>query len=125
VDNFGLFILVIIIFVGWLVLKPKKGKRNYGFWSKYGYNAERDNPAYEKWRKKVKEKYKTCVVCGINYNLEAHHVVPFSVNRWKRYRVSNGRMMCGNCHTLYHDEYELKECNLKTLNAFIKKYKRK
>jgi len=125
-DWFGITIIIIILFVGWIVLKPKKSKskQSYGKWQKYGYNADRDNPSYEKWRKKVKEKYPQCVVCGIGYNLEAHHVVPFSINRWKRYRVSNGRMLCGNCHTLYHNEYEVNECNLRTLNAFIKKYKR-
>jgi 5-methylcytosine-specific restriction endonuclease McrA len=104
-------------------MATKKRKRNYSKWQKYGYNAKRDNPAYDKWRAKVKAKYPVCVVCGISNNLEAHHVVPFSVGRWKRYRISNGRMLCANCHALYHNEYEVQECNQKTLEAFVKKYK--
>lgn len=105
--------------------KKPKSKRTYGQrWGKYGYHADRDNPSYENWRKKVKAKYPGCVVCGITYNLEAHHVIPFSVSRWKRYRLSNGVMLCGNHHSLYHNEYDVSECNAKTLKEFIKKYKK-
>lgn len=122
---FGLVVLSIILFVGWLVLRPKKSKstKRSSFWSKYGYNAQRDTPAYHEWREKVLKKYRKCVICGTKQNLHCHHIVPFSVNRWKRYSVSNGIVLCEHHHSLYHSEYDISECNNKTLKKFIKKYK--
>lgn len=103
---------------------PKKTKNGSSQWRKYGYNATRDNKSYSEWRYKVKKRYKICMVCAAKNNLEAHHVIPFSVNRANRYKISNGRVLCQHCHSLYHNEYDISECNLITLRAFVRKYKK-
>lgn len=55
---------------------------------------------YKKWRKKVfkKDNY-TCQLCGKREkNLQADHIKPFALYPKLRFKVSNGRTLCINCH---------------------------
>jgi 5-methylcytosine-specific restriction endonuclease McrA len=56
-----------------------------------------------KWAKKIYKKNNyTCVACGYraggNLRLEAHHIVPKSINPQLAYRISNGVTLCSECH---------------------------
>ena len=55
---------------------------------------------YQEWRKKVFERDKyTCVHCGYKgRNLTADHIKPFALFPKLRYRLSNGRTLCVECH---------------------------
>lgn len=74
----------------------------------------RNNVAYKAWKLAVLERdgFK-CVECGVEQGaickccgsrtlLHAHHVIPFSEDQKLRYKVSNGRSLCGRCHWQSH-----------------------
>ena len=63
-----------------------------------------------KWAKKVYKKNNyTCVACGYKaggeLRLEAHHIVPKSINPQLAYRVYNGMTLCSACHRTDDDAY--------------------
>ena len=54
---------------------------------------------YKLWRKSVFERddYK-CVECGVNGYLNADHIKPFAYFPELRFKLSNGRTLCRECH---------------------------
>lgn len=62
----------------------------------------RNNSFYDKWRDEVYAKdWYTCQCCGKSKNIdkEAHHFYGFSDNINRRYDVSNGILLCKQCHS--------------------------
>lgn len=63
-----------------------------------------------KWAKKIyKQNNYQCLACGYraggNIRLEAHHIVPKSINPKLAYRLSNGVTLCSKCHRTDDDAY--------------------
>ena len=66
---------------------------------------DRVDPLVIRWTKKVKDRDdKKCRHCGSTYNLEAHHISPWSNDIFKRINVDNGITLCKKCHALVHPE---------------------
>lgn len=56
------------------------------------------NP-YNVWRKAVFDRDgRACTKCGSVHRLHADHIKPFSQFPDLRYEVSNGRVLCFECH---------------------------
>jgi 5-methylcytosine-specific restriction endonuclease McrA len=57
---------------------------------------------YRKWRKAVFERDNfTCQICGRrSVNLEAHHIIPYYIDKERAIDVTNGRTLCRECHRL-------------------------
>jgi hypothetical protein len=82
----------------------------YWFNPKAYIKTSRGTYKLNKWAKKVYRKNNyTCVACGYrdngDLNLEAHHIVPKSINPRLAYRVSNGVALCSKCHRTDDDAY--------------------
>lgn len=80
-------------------------KENNGNWQG-GKTPEllsaRTSKKYNTWRDEVyKKDWYTCQCCGRSrdINKEAHHVKNFSENKQLRYDVSNGILLCDQCHS--------------------------
>jgi hypothetical protein len=73
----------------------------------------RSSSQYKQWRKAVFERDNyTCKLCGIRGGkLEADHIKPFSLFIKLRYKISNGRTLCKQCH-LGTDTYGRKALKL-------------
>jgi len=58
----------------------------------------------KEWRKAVFERDDfTCQKCERRGGyLHAHHIIPFSVDKTKRFDVNNGRTLCLDCHYFIH-----------------------
>lgn len=54
------------------------------------------------WSNKVKERDGRCVVCGEVKGLEAHHIVPKSVDSSHQLNINNGITLCEGCHAKAH-----------------------
>jgi hypothetical protein len=60
---------------------------------------------YKLWRRKVFERDSfTCKNCGekekVSGNLQADHIIPWSIDETKRFNIENGQTLCINCHLL-------------------------
>ncbi len=68
------------------------------------------SPEYYQWRKKVlKRDGERCKICGKNNDLQAHHIKAYKDNEELRYEVSNGIILCFDCHQQVNgkeEEYE-------------------
>jgi len=63
----------------------------------------RNSDEYLEWKKLVYEKYNyTCVKCGSKEKPNAHHIIPFSVDKSLRFDVTNGIVLCKKCHIKEH-----------------------
>lgn len=65
---------------------------------------KRDLPEYKNWRRNVftRDNY-TCRACGARgVRLNAHHIIPWSVDVSLRYEISNGITLCESCHKKEH-----------------------
>lgn len=65
---------------------------------------ERKRGKSKEWTKAVylKDNY-TCQKCGKRGGvLNAHHIIPFSVDKTLRYEISNGITLCVDCHKKEH-----------------------
>lgn len=73
--------------------------------------GNRDYTAYLKWREGVFEYFDyTCDLCGEHGGkINAHHIVPYSVDRDLRTNVDNGVALCVECHKKIHSDIPLKE----------------
>ena len=55
----------------------------------------------EKWKREVKKRDRyMCRRCGIDENLEAHHILPKKKYSRVQRALLNGITLCGNCHWL-------------------------
>lgn len=74
-------------------------------------HIERTTVDYVEWRKKVFERdnyiCKKCGISGSKSYLNAHHVIPFSVDKSLMYDVTNGITLCKKCHLLLHKKQKL------------------
>lgn len=65
----------------------------------------RNHKSYIDWRDSVfkRDKY-TCQDCGqVGGNLHAHHIASFSKHPDLRTELSNGKTLCDECHSGYHN----------------------
>ena len=76
-----------------------------------GIAKERDlikiSPEYKQWIKSVfKRDDYTCQRClkRGSGNLNAHHIIPFSVAPEERFEISNGATLCEPCHYFIHSK---------------------
>ena len=81
--------------------KAFKGEKSH-FW-KGGISPqnelERKSARYKRWRERVfKRDNYTCRKCGRKGYLHAHHIKPFAKYPKLRFKVSNGRTLCRECH---------------------------
>lgn len=58
----------------------------------------RGSVQYRIWRSLVKERDKKCVQCGSGEDLQVDHIKSFSKYPELRFDVSNGRVLCFECH---------------------------
>ena len=83
--------------------QPKLRGENCHLW-KGGITSENEKARKSKtlvvWRKAVFERDRyICQKCGKHGgDLQAHHIVPFSVSKQLRTEVSNGQTLCKACH---------------------------
>lgn len=91
---------------------PKCGKTNIRYFDEngHGHNWQggktdanklaRMTPAYENFRKQVFEKDNyTCQCCGhYSVKLNVHHIKPFAEYKELRTELSNGIVLCAECH---------------------------
>ena len=52
----------------------------------------------KRWSKLIHERDKFCLLCGIDRNLNAHHVVGRRAQTL-RWDLDNGLLLCSGCHT--------------------------
>jgi 5-methylcytosine-specific restriction endonuclease McrA len=69
-------------------------------------------PQYKAWRKAVLERDNyTCRQCGFKGNgfpeIQAHHILRFSIYKESRYDVNCGLTLCENCHKKIHAKVKL------------------
>lgn len=62
------------------------------------------NINYELWREAIFKKYNnTCQSCGKSTGpMHAHHIKEYANNPEKRYDISNGILLCAECHKKLH-----------------------
>lgn len=64
----------------------------------------RQSKEFKTWRDAVVTRdNNTCVVCGSNNSVHAHHIIPFYRYPEHRYNVSNGITLCIDCHRKAHN----------------------
>lgn len=96
----------------------------HGMW-KGGISRERQrimqSQKYKTWRTSVfKRDDYTCIICKQKgYNLNAHHVVPFSSDNSLRFDIDNGITMCKECHSVFHHIFGRQNIGQQEINTFI------
>ena len=64
---------------------------------------QRSAKATSFWSSRVYNRYEgRCAICGSTDRLEAHHIVPWSVDEDCRYNVNNGILLCKKHHDMIH-----------------------
>jgi len=112
-------------------IKRTTGKNNYN----YNPNLtdedrilNRKLPGYEEWRKKVykKDNY-ICRKCKTKKNdnnkykkINAHHIKGYADNEDLRTKVSNGIVLCQECHNGFHSIYGKRNNNQQQLDEYFK-----
>ena len=106
--------------------KNQKGK-NHPNW-KGGISHERELFDTQKetkdWKKTIyiRDNF-TCVSCNqIGYELNVHHIKPYSLFPDLRLDLDNGITLCEKCHRDFHKKYGRKNIGLKELNEFLNNY---
>lgn len=77
-----------------------RGKKN-PFWrgGHKWYNPIRSSAQYKRWRKLVlSTKGRRCEWCNSSDRIEIDHIKPFLLFPDLRFELSNGRVLCRNCH---------------------------
>lgn len=69
-------------------------------------STESRSPEWPKVRKAFLAKHSVCGVCGKNKKLEAHHIIPFHIDRRKELDPKNLYPLCEgnkdiNCHLMF------------------------
>jgi len=67
-----------------------------------GSDNIRKTPEYYQWKKKVHQSRDDCVDCGSTEELQAHHITPISDDENLATDVSNGELLCWECHSEKH-----------------------
>lgn len=75
-------------------------------------------------RNQAVEEIGECEVCGTKKELEAHHVVPYWINKALELVRSNLRVLCRKCHYLFGHRYSWKSYN-PTIDEDIKIWREK
>lgn len=64
-----------------------------------GFSPHRKRPGAKRWRKEVLTRdHYICKFCSSKENLEAHHIIPVSINENSVASLSNGITLCKECH---------------------------
>lgn len=63
---------------------------------------ERTTVRYKAWKYFVFNRDRSCVECGSEKMLVAHHIKPYQEYPELRFDVSNGKVLCRSCHSSYH-----------------------
>lgn len=73
------------------------------------------------WKKKVlKRDSYTCQCCKQRGGkLAVHHIYSYHSHKNLRYRVSNGIVLCVNCHKMFHKQFSNKYNTRRQLNKFL------
>jgi len=93
-----------------------------GTYSKY--ESIRKSAKSDNWRKSVFERDNyTCQHCGDSKggNLNAHHIIPFSVDKSLRFDISNGITLCDKCHRKEHKRLSQKRTKQLDIFSFSKR----
>lgn len=78
---------------------------------------------YRLWRDEVLERdLYTCQCCGSNSKLNAHHIYNFAEHETLRFELSNGLILCKDCHMGFHNTYGYTGNNQEQLDEFIHNY---
>ena len=107
-------------------LRGKRGgenNANYRPWlTEEDRNSRRDSHKSNAWRSAVfdRDAY-SCLSCGDSKggNLNAHHILPYSIAKNKRWDVENGATLCVKCHRSFHRQYGLNTFGKRELTEFI------
>lgn len=68
--------------------------------TKFNMNMDARNSTKQcEFAKKLKEIYKTCVICNISIPVEGAHIIPYAVN--EDFNINNGLLLCNNHHALF------------------------
>lgn len=70
-----------------------------------------------KWGKQMLERYDKCAICGSKKELEPHHVFETQYHDEFHNSISNGLVLCHDCHHEYHQQ-NYGNINLKSLLDF-------
>lgn len=82
-----------------LMNQTGKNNGNYRHGYYFGENNPRLSKEYKEWRLKIlKRDGHACVKCGSNQELHVDHVKSFALFPELRFEISNGRVLCKNCH---------------------------
>ena len=82
----------------------------------------RNSRNYRVWRAKVIRRDKVCQVCGSLQDRHAHHKDDASTHMGSRFAVSNGVVLCGSHHRMFHASYKnsyQEPCTEKEYENFI------
>lgn len=68
-------------------------------WNKGSAPESKQGHLSKEWNRKVKERDEwQCKKCGTLKFLQAHHIIPWKVDRSKRFALENGMTLCNSCH---------------------------
>ena len=84
--------------------------------------VSRSDSSYLSWRTSVLKRDKICQCCGSSHDLEVHHIFAYKTYPHLRIDVSNGIVLCKDCHNKYHARYgkDGKKNNALTLYSFLR-----
>jgi hypothetical protein len=69
----------------------------------FGKTLKRESMEVSRWRRNVLNRDgNACVECGVNENLQVHHICQWSEYPALRVDVDNGQTLCGGCHYKKH-----------------------
>lgn len=71
------------------------------------------------WSRTLREIQECCAKCGAVDGLHAHHVMPFNQNPDLAVDLSNGIVLCAQCHREFHRTYGHKDFGAKELGLWL------
>jgi len=85
------------------VLMQRENNPNWGGGTTKGRRVLEGKKEYRRWKNAVKERdLFICQNCGIEFNLNAHHIFHYKNYPDRVYDVSNGITLCQSCHIEAH-----------------------
>lgn len=83
------------------------------------WNTRLLDPKYVKWRNQVIKIQETrCAKCG-TYATHVHHILNYKSHPQLRHTVSNGILLCKECHVMFHDTYGVYNNTIEQLQTFL------